>query len=1434
MAEQEMRKSVVLQVDAPSIKGNGLAQTVALLGQIEARLKGINSTINGLSNTGAMSRGQILGKIQEFGKKAGGLNPEKVGELFGLSKGDISRAVAAKKEELNKAARELAKEGKRGMKGSDMFGPSGDFKSAPLAADFIKNVIGVRGQASRDVLKAITGAQVTPEQLAAGAAKAAATGPGVQVSIEGGQVVAKVVGPIVLEIPASQIVPSVQGSSSNIQGSSKPRSSNGIKSAPYTPGGANELGRVVTETEKATRTTVTEAAGVGTTIARTYDELNNELKRVTRTGAASTLQKNLRERQAAIMESFRGEKSGIGKGDFLGLARLQERMANELEGLLTEDMKKALGAKALGGLEQKIAGRAKTLRSQAAANLQKEVEASREAAAELQGVGAKMQEHRTRTLNADEKRASSEAKAKARVRKQQQRLLEQVRNAPRDTLELEKVMAYGEALRAQRGESDEANARRFAEHRAALHAKQQRTMTQAMQAATPPNMVPAAAKPGFGQQIGAMFAPERLALNFAKITSWAAGAGALYGSLNLAKKSLDSFMESGLQMARLDQVFRGVGGSSRELTDDVMGLAVAERRSREEALESAISWSRLGLTRRQVDQAVKVSLMAANVAEMDAAEATTHLQSVMAAYGLTVGDLEPLLGKLNAVSNTFNVTNKDMLTGLSRVASVAKQAGLPLEELIGLIGAGVGTTGQTGANIGNMLKSVMVGFSNPAVQDFLRNRFKMEVTSGGGNEIKNMSQVLGELWVTYQKLNSAERQSLLMRVAGKTQASRLAAVLDSYTKAQALAINQQLNLNSAEMEDIKIKGSLRRELEGLKAAAEKSVFSGGKAGGIEGILAGGVRGLTSYLNGLGMLVRLYEKIEGMHIGGKIFNMSPTGVVFNKAMGMIGPGAGKMGGGLMGALGNFLYPEVAGEVRMERLEKAAQRQKGIVGAATEAITLFGRAKQALRNAGMEDRGKIIGSLSEVGLLGDAKGFKGAMSGASARGDFGGMDAILDKQIERFKGKRSEAMGEFSKGLESLRKEKIMGYVSETDPNRRKALGVELEEMRGKHNQLLQAINDDTDAYEQFQEVSQHTLTTIERTKMAMEGIRATWQSLPAETMTQRLGLDVGSLKEMETYLGRVLKQLDDEKSPLAQSLPGNELVTVREDIRKRLRETRAEMGARGSDEAQALAQRMDRGRIARELAESDESRFDFGEMRVDQLNNRLGGINKLIQAREREAQAALTLEQKEIAINQLYQLRADKIRVALELERERGRLVQEEFEFSRRLLTAGPAELLQKMIAQRLVNSGNGLSGGRFMSYSTGLREDVLEAEQSRRRRGFLSARPNAVDFTRELIGLPKAAGGGGLGGAGTEANGIQRFQTQANAAAIDLGKLQGTAAGAGAMLGWLQGQVGGLGAALARVMEKIDSFQPGNGGTGAPYLPQADNGGRYHGVSGSW
>lgn len=348
----------------------------------------------------------------------------------------------------------------------------------------------------------------------------------------------------------------------------------------------------------------------------------------------------------------------------------------------------------------------------------------------------------------------------------------------------------------------------------------------------------------------ARYSSKNFLTNTANVALWASSVAALYGSLALAGKGLRGLMEIEQATAILTQVFRGGEAEALRLRDGVLSLGAAYGRSSKEALDAAVRFSRIGMTRAEVLEATAVALKAANVAEIDSATAAEQLSSIYAAYGLRVSDLRVVLNELNTVSNKYNATNKDMLNGIARTSGIAKQAGLGLNELIGIIGSGVGRTGRSGSEFGNAVKSIIVALSNPAMQTKLKDSFNFDTLDSNG-EIKNFSDILGELTVKYNELSNAEKQAMVQMVAGKMQASRMTVMLDGYVQSQVLAIQANRDLSSAESENAKIRATMQSQLTGLTTQFEgfvAAMMGANKAVGFSGVLSGTIELLKNLLS----------------------------------------------------------------------------------------------------------------------------------------------------------------------------------------------------------------------------------------------------------------------------------------------------------------------------------------------------------------------------------------------------------------------------------------------------------------------------------------------------------------------------------------------------------------------------------------------------------
>lgn len=402
--------------------------------------------------------------------------------------------------------------------------------------------------------------------------------------------------------------------------------------------------------------------------------------------------------------------------------------------------------------------------------------------------------------------------------------------------------------------------------------------------------------------------------NIGKVAAWSASVGVLYKGWTMVGTAISAATRTQYQAARLSAVLFDPSQTGA-VTGDVMRMAGIFKRPGAEGMESAIQWGRKLRSRGDIAEAVRVSMKAANVAEISTGESTEHFSAIKETYKLRVSELSGLLGQLNTVSNTYNVTVKDMLEGLSRTAAVAAQAKIPLAELVGIIGAGVGATGQSGANLGNAAKSILGAFASTDVQNRLRDDFKFETTSGGGNELKGMSQILAELFVHYQKLSDAEKKTMIFSVAGKHQASRMAAILDSYVRAQVLAINATNNLTSADEENAAITKTLQANLQGVMAEFERFAYMQGSNGPIAG-LNGTAKALQNVLKiantpganlvvtgGLGLLVALTARLAVTTVQLQKAGGGKAGFIANTLAAVAGAGRG-LGEGIRSALQNM--------------------------------------------------------------------------------------------------------------------------------------------------------------------------------------------------------------------------------------------------------------------------------------------------------------------------------------------------------------------------------------------------------------------------------------------------------------------------------------------------------------------------------------------------
>lgn len=1368
----KLRQPIELYFTEPKAAPAGLAQTLRLLRDIESTAQKLAAgpSIHPGFNKSTQDIAAALDKLKIKTR----INTADIGRALGLD----APSVEMMKRRLSSLRNELA-----GISKSGLY-----FNNVRDAAAGIRKAFDAEIKQSFRNYEAL----LSPRAVAAGGGGAAAP---VAARVEGGipllipaaQVQASVTGMVNLVVPAAQVsgggvagrgpdgrfLPG--GGGEGGEGGNKRRKrralGGGSKSYKEVAGALQpgELSRETVEKAKDMTLAVRTLDALGDEVTTFYDQMTNAAyKRTTRRNTRA-LGARVKSDKEKLLGYLKEQKITLGD-DVGALADSQQAVALHLRELIKSPAMKSLPMSSRKPQQQALYLRARQLEAEA--------QALRQEAAEEQAAQA--------AREARERQRQAQAQANESYRRRQRQQTRQLRGEARQD-------------RMRRGSSDDmidvqaAMAMADAQHHAAL-------------ARRAPPVIPPRQTLAQRLQLADRFNPVNLLGNTLKAGMWGVaagvGVGTVYKSMELARYGMQRFVEIGLQTARLQQVFRGVGGSAQQLTDDILKLAAANGRSTEEAMDSAVAWSRLGLTRQQVNEAVRVSLVAANVAEMSAADATEHLAAVTAVYKLNVSELNGVLGMFNQTSNTARVRNRDLLEGLSNVAQIGKQAGFSLPELQGILGAGVEATGQSGSRMSNALKTTIARFARPDVQDYLSRRVGIETSLPGGAD-KDRSQLLREIFMAYQKMTSAERENLSVRLAGANQANRFAAILDSYVRSQELAVNAQLNLNSAQIENMKITDTMSAQWAGLRSEFDRFVVSAGN------FKLPGSASIGEYLtSGL----RIGKNALGLKTDNDVRVNSMISRLMKRAFGSSDSEGMKM-----------LERNGVSAVRWLDYGLArVRRDPSIVEAR------FGNRLQELqlRASGLQDESRLFGTISSILETPGGKGAAGIAArlmrrtdaksaadfeSAYAHGDISSARKLLGSAAAR-SDEQSLAAGQ---ELLRVREELVSSYQSDHDAleksgaakSRLLELELKIKEASGENAALAARYADMLGEQDDLVRAhKQEVLNQLAAQEASLRLIERMTALTAGETVLGRMAADAVSAAQQVKMLESDLARLDKSRDQKAY-----------DEVFGRLVAARSRLGAATDPSSAALAQEYDRASIIARRARESGDNAGIGTTEAERLLNREKALRQELAGIERRRlDGYSTLQQQNddnirahVAQNQLLltQEQIQKRLRDLAAEEKQARL-EGQREFARSLLTSGPGELLRKMAAFNIANRKGGAGAGEFFALSPELRGDVDQLtggetlrrlrEERHRLRGIRVLSPEA-----EAGAVSRFASGNITSQTPFEPAGLDTARTQ-----MELNHVAGSAGTVRAQFKLLADEIGVLRAALQSLPLRLNESAP--------------------------
>lgn len=349
-----------------------------------------------------------------------------------------------------------------------------------------------------------------------------------------------------------------------------------------------------------------------------------------------------------------------------------------------------------------------------------------------------------------------------------------------------------------------------------------------------------------------------------KTLEWAVATGAVYTSLQQLKQGIQFISDLDESMTNI----RIVTGMTREeidaLTKDFNGLAKELNATTLEVSEGALEWFRQGKTIEEANELVTNSIMASKLANMESAEATEYLTSIINGFKLEATEVTGVLDKLVAVDNESATSVAELAEALKRSSSSANQAGVDFDTLTAYIATVSSVTRRSAGSIGESFKTLFARMQNlklgnldemgESVSDveMVLNKFIGTSLFDAQGNFRDLDNVIDDIAKSWDNLSNVERSAVAKAVAGTRQRENFLVLMQNYNKVLEF---QAIQLNSAGLALDRYgiyQESVQAKLDGMKASWEAMWIETLNSEAIGRVydLAGGLLDVVTNMGGL--------------------------------------------------------------------------------------------------------------------------------------------------------------------------------------------------------------------------------------------------------------------------------------------------------------------------------------------------------------------------------------------------------------------------------------------------------------------------------------------------------------------------------------------------------------------------------------------------------
>ncbi len=144
-----------------------------------------------------------------------------------------------------------------------------------------------------------------------------------------------------------------------------------------------------------------------------------------------------------------------------------------------------------------------------------------------------------------------------------------------------------------------------------------------------------------------------LTKDMGKVLLWGVATGIVYGSLKKIGDGIQYISDLDKELTNVRLVTGATELQTRKLAQEYNDLAKELSVTTLEVAKESLEWQRQGKTAEETEQLLRASVMMGTIANLDQAQSTEYLTSIINGYKLSLDEVMPTVSKLVALDNNY-------------------------------------------------------------------------------------------------------------------------------------------------------------------------------------------------------------------------------------------------------------------------------------------------------------------------------------------------------------------------------------------------------------------------------------------------------------------------------------------------------------------------------------------------------------------------------------------------------------------------------------------------------------------------------------------------------------------------------------------------------------------------------------------------------------